>query len=200
MAVRLTPNILRAAAKWAVENRLGPAEIRKGPGIVEGARLQTKTATGVLKIAVRTSLEREVGLMCDPKGTWKTIPKMDLVVVAVPSAEDLEAAEIFAFDPNVVIKVFDAALKKRRPGNPHFYKAPTFVALDEDRRKRSTSSLAGLKEKAEWRAVVPIDKTMKPKSSGAETTGDFIERVKREFAELNRIDVSKVVVEFRILA
>jgi hypothetical protein len=197
MAVRFTPNVLRAAAKRAVENRLGSVDITKGPGIVEGARLRTKKG---LTIAIRTSLEREVGLMWHPSGHWRTITKVDLVVVAVPSVDDKEAAEVLAFDPEVMIKVFDAAVAKRRKGNSDFYKAPTFVALDDKPQKRSTSSLAGLKAKAKWKTTVRIDETMTRKSSRSETTGDFVERVKREFAELSGVDITKVVVEFRILS
>ena len=35
--------------------------------------------------------------MWHPSGYWRTITKVDLVVVAVPSVDDKEAAEVLAF-------------------------------------------------------------------------------------------------------
>jgi hypothetical protein len=44
------------------------------------------------------------------------------------------------------------------------------------------------------------DEEMLRKSAEQSSARSFIERVKREFYEINGVDVSKVVVEFRIVA
>jgi hypothetical protein len=129
-----------------------------------------------------------------------TIPKVDEVIVVVPSAQDPASAEVFSFQPAVMLEAFDQALsahKKRQPELSH--KAPIFVALDDRRRGRSTDIIPGLKGKAQWHTTVPLASVPRPGNSATEAPLGFVERVKREFAELNGVDVSKVVVEFRIL-
>jgi hypothetical protein len=43
--------------------------------------------------------------------------------------------------------------------------------------------------------IVPL----KPQKAAAEGSVGFVERMKREFAELNGVDVSKVLVNFQII-
>jgi hypothetical protein len=75
---------------------------------------------------------------------------------------------------------------------------PIFVALDEKSKKNVGHSVAGLKKDADWSVTVGQKELQnRQRNEDLET---FIERVKREFAERNEVDVSKVSVEFRILA
>jgi hypothetical protein len=197
MPQTITRYLLRAAARKAVEDHVGPTHIKKVPTVAKGARLEAKTATGTIEIAVRTSLEREVGLMRDRKGRWRTVRKVDLVVVAV-RADGQDAAEVFAFERDVLIEAFDAALKAQRSQISSSYEAPTFIALDPTKRARSTSLSTGLKAKAKWRALVPIDSTLAIEPVATETIDQFVNRVKLEFATLVGVDAVKVAVEFRI--
>ena len=59
---------------------------------------------------------------------------------------------------------------------------------------------AGLKTKAIWKHVLPLDAPILQEATKAETGVEFITRVKREFAERNGVDVSMVAVEFRIVS
>lgn len=106
---------------------------------------------------------------------------------------------MFAFDPKVLIKIFDAALGaqlKRYPGLSK--KAPIFVSLDKGRREGTTKTISDLKTQAQWSLILSLDSATSGTRSPSIADSGFIERVKREFAELNGVDVSKVSVDFRI--
>jgi hypothetical protein len=112
-----------------------------------------------------------------------------MVVVAVPVDDDHSSVEVFGFDPKVLEREFDAALaaqRKRHPDLPH--KVPIFVPLD----KVSGKAKSDLKTKKQWREQVPLNSVTPQENASV----GFIERVKREFAELMGVDVSKVTVDF----
>jgi hypothetical protein len=139
--------------------------------------------------------------MRNPDGSWKTIPNVDEVVAVTPAADELRSVEVFGFDPKVLIKIFDAALAAQLKRYPRLSKeAPIFVSLDEGRRGGTTKTISGLKAQAQWSLILSLDSTTTGGSSRSEANTGFIERVKREFAELNGVDVSKVSVDFRINA
>jgi hypothetical protein len=151
-------------------------------------------------------LDREVGFIRDRQGNWRTIPKVDLVVVAVPADDkvrkrrSVEAIEVFGFDPKVLKREFDAALAAQLERHPDLsYKAPIFVSLDKVPGRASSSSSSSssssvLKTKNLWREELPLN------SMALHGDVGFIERVKREFAELMGVDVSRVTVDFHINA
>jgi len=185
---------LRECARHVLQQRNVRIEVKSGPGIMPGARLLAWESDGAdeREIAVRTSLDREVGLTRHPDGRW---------------ADDSGSAEVLSFKPTVLMAVFDTALKHLKKRSPNLsHKAPIFVRLDKPRAKGKANVTLGvdhdvtwgLKDKAEWHTIVPLASV--PGSPPAESTEGFIERVKREFAALNGVDVSKVVVEFRITA
>jgi hypothetical protein len=180
----ITKTQLRTCARAALEQRRGYfVEVDKGQGFVPGARLTASKAGKRIKVAVRTSLDREIGLMRDHDGNWRTIPKVGLVVVAVRAVGDPASVEVFGFDPKILKKEFDAALAAQRERNQDLsHKAPIFMSLDE------------ISGKKQWRELLPL--------SSVSTQGKvgFIERVKREFAELMGVDVSKVTVDFHLNA
>lgn len=190
---------LRDAGLEALTTRQYEPKLVSGPGIVPGARL--KATAGPIageQIAVRTSQDREVGLLRrTDNGKWRTIPKVREVVVAVPSLTDPKSSiEVLCFDSKTVIAFFDAAVEKAG-SRALSYKAPVFVALDDIPQKGSGALAGGLAAKAKWRQEIPLPSiTAKP----TDQSDGFIERVKREFAERNGVDVTKVIVEFRIVA
>jgi len=192
---------LRQCARFALESRGLRVELKAGAGIVPGARLTTFHGSETREVAVRTSLDREVGFTRHPDGRWITITAVDEIVVAVPSAEEPSSAEVLGFDREVVIDAFNAALAARKNEYPELsHKAPIFIALDTSDEGHSPDVTSGLKAKAKWRTSVSLAAMRTRKTRSAPPAESFIERVKREFAELNGVDVSKVVVEFKIIA
>src|SRR5450432_2516625 len=94
--LKIRKEFLRESARLALaEQGYSQVEIVQGPGIVPGARL-TAVKDGAPKlIVVRTSSDREGGLLRNEDGDWRTIPKADLILAAVP-ADDAAAADVFA--------------------------------------------------------------------------------------------------------
>lgn len=191
---------LRECARIALQARGLRVQLRPGAGIVPGARLRTFLGADERQVAVRTSLGREVGFARNPDG-WATITKVDEVVVAVPSADDPDAAEVLGFDRKVLIEACDAALAARRKKYPKLSSsAPIFIAIDgakakAGRKQDALADLVDLKSKANWTTHVPLSAASEHRAAEP-----FIERVKREFAELNGVDVSKVVVVFKVVS
>ncbi len=198
--MKLRKSLLRECARVALEQRGFTVELISGAGIVPGARLRArKDSDDERDIAVRTSLDREVGLTRNLDGHWATIPRMDEVIVVVPAADDPGSAEVFSFAPEAIIQAFDAALKARQKERPDFSpKAPIFLALDEASRGRPADMVQGLKTKAQWQTLVPLASVPRHQLSQTASAVGFIERVRQEFADLHGVDVSKVTVEFRI--
>jgi hypothetical protein len=189
---------LRECARVVLEQRGYRVELIGGAGIVPGARLRAFEGPEVRDIAVRTSLDREVGLTRHPDGRWKTIPRVHEVIVVVPAAEALDSAEVLSFSPDVIIQAFDAELAAREGKSPDFsWKSPIFLALDKKPRGRRGDGYPGLKDKADWQVVVPLG-TVPPQRLSPETPVGLIDRVRQELAKIHGVDVSKVTVEFRI--
>jgi hypothetical protein len=196
--VKITQSLLRQCACTALEHRGFAVEPLRGPGIVPGARLRAKRDHIRQTVAVRTSLDREVGLTRNADGEWATIPRMDKVLVAVPSRDQDDSAEILSFAPEVLVAAFDIALKIRQTENPDFKrKSPIFIALDEETHASSIHN-DGLKSKAEWSSLVPFTSVPRPQYQRKESESEFIERVKQEFADRYGVDPGKITVQFII--
>jgi hypothetical protein len=146
-------------------------------------------------VGVRTSFERGLGLARDKTGRWR-ISDVDEVLVAVPT-DDKTSVEVMSFDPKLLIKIFDDALNQR-PNLKEDYRLPVFMPLDKKRLRSTGAIIPGLKEKSVWRKIMKPDEEMLRKSAEQSSARSFIERVKREFAEINGVDVSKVTVHFGI--
>ena len=71
-----------------------------------------------------------------------------------------------------------------------------FVPLDEVARKNVGHKVANLKAIAIWSVRLNAEEVRVRTSAGTEES--FYDRVKREFAKLSGVDVSKVEIEFRI--
>jgi hypothetical protein len=198
---------LRECARLALERRGFSVEPIRGSGILPGARLRAKKGAVTRNIAVRTSLDREVGLTRKSDGDWSTIPRMDEVLVAVPSDDERSSVEILSFAPKVLIRAFDKALKVRQGENPDFkLKSPIFIALDEVVHGGAASEQA-LKAMSQWSSLVPLTAVSRPHVSEAvsrphvsenESESEFFDRVRQEFAERHGFDPSKVRVEFSV--
>ena len=191
----LKRRLLRRAAKLILEKELGfRVEIERGQrGVATGARLSATKGSQTITVAVRSSLSRRVKLMRTKEGTWQTIPEMDLVVVAVPANRASTAIEVLGFEPPEFLKAFDGALKTLpKSSDPDF---PVVVSLDE-----SSSSGHSLGSMARWRHVLSLDAPELRNVAENQSETGFVERVKREFAEIAGVDVSEVSVEFKIIS
>ena len=194
---------MRESARLALADEgYEQVEIAYGPGIVPGARLTALKEGSRKRIAVRTSSDREIGLLRNQDGAWRTIPKVDLVLAAVP-ATDAPAADVFAFDPNVLLNVFNAvvdATEKNKRTRSRF-KAPIFVALDDVTNSRTGKVQPGLNGKELWMRPIETNRSALPTASGKtpESHAQLIERLKREVATLIGVDIGKVVLEIRII-
>jgi hypothetical protein len=201
--MRVRKSVLRECARLALEQRGFRVDLVGGPGIVPGARLRASKGSESREIAVRTSTDREVGLARRPDGRWATISRVDEVIVVVPAVDQPDTAEVFSFAPKDLMRAFDAALKARKKGKPRFsVKAPIFLPLDELVAADASQSSLGLDvdrgQKAEWPILVPLAAVPRHRLLPSVTAVGFIERVRREFADLHGVDVNKVTVEFRI--
>lgn len=195
-----TREMLRRYARSALEQQGFDVEPVTGPGIVPGARLKAARGKVVKTIAVRTSRDRKVGLLRHPNGKWRTIPKVDEVVVAVQALDDPMSVEVLGFSPKALIDAFDAFVAKIEKGRRRqdASKSPVFIALDILPGDRGEDLQSGLKARSEWSVTLPRSSEMTD-SRYAKSKSGFVERVRKEFAELNGVDVSKVIVSFHIV-
>ena len=197
MVTNLRKAHLRGCARKALEDLGYSVKDMGGAGVVPGARLRISKGSKAETVAVRTSLERKVGFVRNPDGGWMTLPFVDRVVVVTPSAEDPNCAEVLGFTPAAIIKVFDKLLATRKKQNPDFSpKAPIFVALDPS--KRGNKTYQGLKKLSAWQRDVPLASVPSQPSAKGEPVSAFVDRVKREFAQLIGIKEENVTVEFLI--
>jgi hypothetical protein len=193
---------LRQSARLALaEKGYSDIELIHGPGLVSGARLHAKKEGKPCRIAVRTSSDREVALLRTSVGEWRTIHDVDLVVVAVP-ADDTPAAEVLAFDPKILIKVFDArvqAIEKNKRDKSRF-KVPVFVRLDDVKASMTKAAVVGLKKECRWQVFIPLGKlsTQPPVSDGEAHRAGFYEQIKKQIADFNGVDIGKVDLQIRI--
>jgi hypothetical protein len=190
---------LRACAPVAFKRRGYAVTLAGGAGVVRGARWRGMKEDGKeYEIAVRTSSDRKFGCTRQPDGRWSTISRMDEVILIVPSREDQTTAEVFSFDPAVLIAALDEALAIQRARKLDIsHTTPIFVPLDDRRRGSNKEIVPGIKSDCNWRELVPLGSAPNLVIT-PESGGKFIDRVKREYALLNEVDVSKVKVSFRI--
>lgn len=195
MVAKLRKAHLRECARKALEDDGYSVEDVGGPGVVPGARLRISKGPKAHTVAVRTSLERKIGLVRNANGGWMTVPSVDRVIVVTPSAEDPNCAEVLSFTSDAIIKAFNEVLAERKESKPNFSpKAPIFVALDASRRGKATKR--GLKELSKWKREVPLASVSGQQSSNEVRM--FVDRTKREFAQLIGVAEEDVTVQFLI--
>ena len=84
----------------------------------------------------------------------------------------------------------------RKAGLAPSLEMPVYVPLDQGSRKNVGHKVDGLTRHAIWTHDVEIDRSKPGDTAGNES---FIQRVKREFADINQVDIAKVQVEFKII-
>jgi hypothetical protein len=184
---------LRRAGRQALVDAGYLVKALSGPGFLPGARLEAVRGNEVLTVAVRATQERIVGFSRHPNGHWRTLETVDLVLVATPLKKSLRSIEVLAFSAAALTPLFDEALDESSAADTA-NSMPVFIPLDFGTKKQLGHSISGLETRALWRRTIELE-------SGSDVpTGmdTFLERVKREFAELARVDAAKVYVEFRI--
>jgi hypothetical protein len=124
------------------------------------------------------------------------MPNVDEVLVVAPLVDNPDAAEVLWFDSDALTQAFDAALVVRKEENPKLSRtAPIFVDLDGP-----PDATSGFRAKAKSQAVIDRSRLLMHRRANQAAEEGFIERVKREFAEMIGVDASKVSVEFKIVA
>jgi hypothetical protein len=191
-------SLLRQLGREALEEQGYETAVKRGQGLLPGARLIARKDGEDFVVAVRTSHERVLSFTMQTNSQWRTLENVDLVLAVVPAAKNSEIVEVLAFDSTALKARFDIASKGlERVDRSSSFEMPIFIPIDKESRKNVGHSVSNLKEIALWSVNVSAA-AMKVKASD-DSAGTFIDRVKREFAERNEVDVSKVVVEFRIL-
>ena len=188
---------LRACARKALETR-GFLVVEKTEGGLPGSRLQVFKNAKSSKVAVRTSYDREISFSRRPDGRWMTLNKVDEVIVALPSIDQIGAVEVMCFAPEVLIAALENVIAaKKGAADQAASKTPVFLALDLPFKPTTSGTASNLGEKSKWREIVsPV--SIPQRSIEQDSVAEFLERVKREYAELVGLDVTKVSVEFRI--
>jgi hypothetical protein len=195
---RSKKSLLRQLAREALKEQGYETEVQSGQGILPGARLVARKDGEVFDVAVRTSHERVLSFTMQTNSRWRTLCAVDMVLAVVPAAKKSESVEILAFDSEALIGRFDAASKGlERVDRSSSFEMPIFIPIDNESRKNVGHSVSNLKELALW--TVKVGATAMKIKSSEDGAGTFIDRVKREFAERNEVDVSKIIVEFRII-
>jgi hypothetical protein len=176
-------------------------ELAPGPGIVPGARLRAVKNGESWDIAVRTSSDREVGLLRTPSGKLRTISHVKLVLVAVP-ANEAPAVDVLAFEPNILIELFNATVQatEKNKRDKSRFKIPVFIPLDDVRNSRTKRVRPGIGGRAAWQVQVSLDQlpTQSLASGNEDYRAQFFEHVKKQIADFVGVDVSKIVLEIRI--
>jgi hypothetical protein len=172
-------------------------ESRTGRGVLPGARLRATREGETFEVAVKCSLERSLGFSRKPNGRWRTLDSVDWLAAIVPAPGGSEKFQIYCFDTSSLVEAYDHALSgMRKAGRAPSLEMPVYVPLDRASRKNVGHHEAGLKELAKWTVEVEIDRLEPVVVAEGES---FVQRVKREFAVINQVDISKVQVEFRIV-
>jgi hypothetical protein len=194
---RMKKSLMRGLVPSVLADRgLKEVRARPGRGLLPGARLIAKRDGEDIDVAVKASLERSLNFTKLSKGRWRTASAVDLVVAVVPAliGKDIE---VMAFDKQPLIAAFEKAWKAlEKAGRSLSFEIPIFIPLDEVSRKNVGHNIANLKALAVWSVRLSAEEVMARTSAASGET--FYERVKREFAERNGVDVSRVEVEFHI--
>jgi hypothetical protein len=196
MTTKIRKAHLRQCARKALEDRGYSVEDIGGPGVVPGARLRVSKESKTFTVAVRTSLDRKVGLVRNSDGAWMTVPSVARLVVAAPSAADPNCAEVLAFTSKDIVEAFSQELATREKRKPDFSpKAPIFLALDASGPGRVKK---GLKTLASWHCDVPLASVSRQQGSNEEGITAFIARVKREFVQQFNLEEKNVKIVIRM--
>ena len=169
-------------------------------GGIPPMRLMAKIEGRAVSMVIRTSLTRKLKGNRDAHGKWRTIPNCDEVLAIVPAYGDPGSIEALRFDSEKVIGALDADLKAlEERGSRIPLEQPVVLPLDGKRLSRSETVTPGLKRIAKWSKEFTLSALLQTAPNSPQNQS--IERMKREFAALNGVDESQVVVDigFRVL-
>lgn len=199
MSRKLAKRELRRLAAMAKQRQGYSIEDVGGRGIAPGARLQAKKGLFKTSIAVRTSHDRKVGLTRTETGKWRTVLKVEEVLVAAISRDNPNMVEVLCFKRSVLVRAFNRRVASddelRRPRNGKY--SPVFIELDSNW-KDEKCIRSNLKKKAEWSRLLPL--TLDTSGSASRmTVSEVIDRAKRDYAVITGVDLADVVVEIRLI-
>jgi hypothetical protein len=189
----LKKDILRGAAKLALIRRFGNVRVGKAQGVIPGARLEYSDGGRKREAAVRTANEREVGLLRDRHGNWRTLSKVQLVLVAVPSDADDEIVDVLAFDPEQLKIEFDKVVKLTEKGrrSVNRFKAPVFLPLTPS----GTKNRGALHSIIQWTEKISRSEIPEPVETSADSEA-AMEVIRAGIAKGLGIDASRVEVTY----
>ena len=184
--------ILRVAAKLALAKHFSDVRMGKAQGVIPGARLEYREGGEKRQAAVRTANERELGLLRDRHGEWRTLSKVQLVLVAAPSDADDEIVEVHAFDPEQLKIEFNKVVKLTEKGrrSPSRFKAPVFLPLDQSKTKKG----GGLPNTL-WVEKIAQSEVPEPVDTGFDHDA-AMEVIRAGIAKGLRVDASRIELTF----
>jgi hypothetical protein len=190
---------LRYAAAQALIAKGFEINERTGKGIRPGAGWVATSAEGSeLEVAVRICPQSSLSSSRRPDGRFK-FENSQLLLAVAPDQESAGDFTAFAFQCETLKSWYKKALQALADaGRSPELDVPIFIPLHEHSKRNVGHNIAGLKKAALWSARIEA-KRLKDQELGGQSES-FFDRVKREFAERNQVDVNKVQVKFRILA
>jgi hypothetical protein len=188
---------LRYAAAHSMVAKGFEINERTGKGIRPGAGWVATSAEGSeLEVAVRICPQSSLSSSRRPDGRFK-FENSQLLLAVAPDQESAGDFTAFAFQCETLKSWYKKALQALADaGRAPELDVPIFIPLHEHSKRNVGHNIAGLKKAALW--SVGIDaKRLKDHELGGQSES-FFDRVKREFADKNGVDVGRVSVEFRI--
>jgi hypothetical protein len=207
---------LRKCARLAFEKRGFVVTKKAGLGVAPGSRLRIQRPGQAQRtVVVRVSKKRRIGIRRHRwSRKWFEVPGLNEVVVVSPSLSDPNIADVFGFDAAALEQLFDTVDTMRNGPftSEREFNFPIFVGLDPRQSDDSNMMSSNLINEATWQEQILLSDSTADASIdlgevvAARTTSSskvnregFIERVRREFAEINGVDVAKVTVNFQIV-
>jgi hypothetical protein len=188
---------MRAVVPSVLTDRGLKVRVRSSQGVLPGSRLVVKKKGEPEKdIAVKASVERRLSFTKQANGQWRTLHVVDLVLVVVPAEKNGKDTEVLAFESKSLISMFDKAWNAlEKAGRSLSYEIPIFIPLDEGSRKNLGHDIANLKALAIWSVRLNPEEVS---ARNSVENDEFYDRIKRQIAEHNGVDISKVEFEYRI--
>lgn len=192
----LKKSIMRDIGKAVLESRGYQTRVVTSRGVLFGARLEAAKGEETFDVSVRSAQQRAVSFTRRSNGDWGGL-STDRVLIVVPEKKGATTLEVLLFESDELRTQLEAAAKALgRSSKSSKFDVPILLPLDRVRAKKGRVPTQNLKDKSVWSEI--IDPSRFTAIPTREET--LIERVKREFAEQNKVDVSKVMVEFKIIA
>jgi hypothetical protein len=187
---------LRSIARIALCEGGKRVESVLGRGLMPDSRFKVfETNQEPQIVAVRVSLDREIGLTLDRNRDFVTLPNVDQVVAVVPAADGSDAAEVLSLDPAVLIRAGEYALQRKTSRKSDIrYKVPIFISVDDP---EATGAGLTLRQLAQWSKLIPLDQA-RAVARGPGSVGELLERTRSELALRLGLDPGEVSLNVEI--